>query len=217
MRSLQPSHFTDGSLPVFVFPQSLTFCADEQASHKQVLTVYNPYEFALRFKVLCTAPSRYIVVDSDGVIKPRCCIDIVIRHIDIQPGITQQDKFRLHIFEHGLQDVIGKKEIIAVLQPSRTEPKQKSKERPSTRRGTQRIGSSSVTVEQFADSGFGGQNAPSLWVIMMAVVCIIALMLPLEGDKQRSDLIPQYLHLSVNQKLLAAFILGLITMAILKT
>ena len=48
----------------------------------------------------------------------------VIRHIDIQPGITQQDKFRLHIFEHGLQDVIGKKEIIAVLQPSRTEPKQ---------------------------------------------------------------------------------------------
>ena len=43
---------------------------------------------------------------------------------------------------------------------------------------------------------------------MMAVVCIIALMLPLEGDKQHSDLIPQYLHLSVNQKLLAAFILG---------
>lgn len=52
MRSLQPSHFTDGSLPVFVFPQSLTFFADEQSSHKQVLTVYNPYDFALRFKGL---------------------------------------------------------------------------------------------------------------------------------------------------------------------
>lgn len=139
MRSLQASHFTDGNLPVFVFPQSLTFYADEQSTHKQVLTVYNPYEFTLRFKginyrlatrcmhdnlhfwglftfcneltsyiksfkkyiktavfihcifvvmlfayplcfsytlVLCTAPSRYIVVDSDGVIKPRCCIDM---------------------------------------------------------------------------------------------------------------------------------------------
>lgn len=216
MRSLQPSHFTDGSLPVFVFPQSLTFYADEQSSHKQVLTVYNPYEFALRFKVLCTAPSRYTVVDSDGVIKPRCCIDIVIRHIDVQPDITQQDKFRLHIFEHGLQKVIGKKEIMAVLQPSRTERQQKTKEQPSTRRGTRRIGGSSVTVEQFTDSGFGGQQGPSLWVIMMAVFCIIALMLPLEGDRQRSEL-PQYLLLSVNQKLLAAFILGLITMAILKT
>ena len=26
--------------------------------------------------VLCTAPSRYVVVDSDGVIKPRCYIDM---------------------------------------------------------------------------------------------------------------------------------------------
>lgn len=28
--------------------------------------------------VLCTAPSRYIVVDSDGIIKPRCCIDMYV-------------------------------------------------------------------------------------------------------------------------------------------
>ncbi|KAJ7381329.1 Motile sperm domain-containing protein 1 [Desmophyllum pertusum] len=213
MRSLQPSHFTDGSLPVFVFPQTLTFYADEQSTHKQVLTVYNPYEFALRFKVLSTAPSRYIVVDSDGVIKPRCCIDIVIRHTDIQPAITQQDKFRLHIFEHGLQKVIGKKEIMAVLQPSRTEQQQKPKEEGRSLRRSQRTRNSSVTLEHFTDSGHG-QQGPSLWVIIMAVACIIALVLPMEGDKH-SDL-PHYLLLSVNQKLLAAFILGLIVMAILK-
>lgn len=214
MRSLQPSHFTDGSLPVFVFPQSLTFYANEQSSHKQVLTVYNPYEFALRFKVLCTAPSRYTVVDSEGLIKPRCCLDIVIRHIDIQPNITQQDKFRLHIFEHGVQKVIGKKEIMAVLQPSRTEQKQKATERQSTRRGTRQIGSSNATVEQFTDPGFGSHPGPSLWVIIMAVACIIALLLPIEEEKHMD--LPHYLLLSVNQKLLAAFILGLITMALLK-
>ena len=45
-----------------------------------------------------------------------------------------------------------------------------------------------------------------MWVIIMAVVCIIALILPMEGDK-RFDL-PHYLLLSVNQKLLASFILG---------
>lgn len=214
MRSLQPSHFTDGSLPVFVFPQSLTFFANEQSSHKQVLTVYNPYDFALRFKVLCTAPSRYIVVDSEGVIKPRCCIDIVIRHIDIQPNVTQQDKFRLHIFEHGLQEVIGKKEIMAVLQPSRMDQQKKADEKHGTRRGTRQTQGNSVTVEQFTEQGFGGQPGPSLWVIITAVVCIIALVLPMEGDK-RFDL-PHYLLLSVNQKLLASYILGLITMAILK-
>lgn len=213
MRSLQASHFTDGNLPVFVFPQSLTFYADEQSTHKQVLTVYNPYEFTLRFKVLCTAPSRYIVVDSDGVIKPRCCIDIVIRHTDIQPSVRQQDKFRLHIFEHGLQEVIGKKEIMAILEPSRTQ--QQTREEGRSLKRLQRTGNSSVITENMATSGIADQQGPSLWVIIMAAVCIIALMLPLESGNQ-SDL-PHYLLLSVNQKLLAAFILGLITMAILRT
>jgi len=55
-------------------------------------------------------------------------------------------------------------------------------------------------------TGIADQQGPSLWVIVMAVVCIIALMLPLESEEQ-SDL-PHYLLLSVNQKLLAAFILG---------
>lgn len=40
----------EGNLPVFVFPTELVFYADEQSSHKQVLTLYNPYEFALKFK-----------------------------------------------------------------------------------------------------------------------------------------------------------------------
>lgn len=40
----------EGSLPVFVFPTELVFYGDDQTSHKQVLTLYNPYEFALKFK-----------------------------------------------------------------------------------------------------------------------------------------------------------------------
>lgn len=149
------------------------------------------------------------------IIKPRCCIDIVIRRIDIQPNVTQQDKFRLHIFEHGLQNVIGKKEIPAVLQPSRMEQQQKATQRHASKRGIQQTQGNSAIVEHFNDQGFGGHAGPSVWVIIMAVVCIIALILPMEGDK-RFDL-PHYLLLSVNQKLLASFILGLITMAVLKT
>lgn len=40
----------EGNLPVFVFPTELIFYADDQSTHKQVLTLYNPYEFALKFK-----------------------------------------------------------------------------------------------------------------------------------------------------------------------
>lgn len=37
-------------LPVFVFPSSLNFFADESSSHKQMVTVYNPYDFVVNFK-----------------------------------------------------------------------------------------------------------------------------------------------------------------------
>jgi hypothetical protein len=40
----------DESVPVFVFPESLTFVADDQSTLKQILTVYNPYKFSVQFK-----------------------------------------------------------------------------------------------------------------------------------------------------------------------
>jgi len=30
--------------------------------------------------VLCTSPKKYRVVDADGTIKPRCCIDMLVHH-----------------------------------------------------------------------------------------------------------------------------------------
>lgn len=39
----------DGRIPVFVFPHSVTFYLEDQATHKQVLTLYNPYDFPVRF------------------------------------------------------------------------------------------------------------------------------------------------------------------------
>jgi hypothetical protein len=41
---------TDGKLPLFVFPTALQFYSDDTASHQQVLTVYNPYNFTLKYK-----------------------------------------------------------------------------------------------------------------------------------------------------------------------
>jgi hypothetical protein len=40
----------DGKLPLFVFPTALQFYSDDTASHQQVLTVYNPYNFTLKYK-----------------------------------------------------------------------------------------------------------------------------------------------------------------------
>ena len=37
-------------LPVFVFPSALNFFAEESSTHKQMITVYNPYDFVVNFK-----------------------------------------------------------------------------------------------------------------------------------------------------------------------
>ena len=37
-------------LPVFVSPEELQFVGEDEASHKQILTLFNPYNFNIRFK-----------------------------------------------------------------------------------------------------------------------------------------------------------------------
>jgi len=50
--------------------------------------------------------------------------------------------------------------------------------------------------------------------IVLGLVCIVGLLLPLEGTE--GTWIPTYLHLTVNQKLLVAYTLGLVTFALFK-
>ncbi|XP_048652526.1 motile sperm domain-containing protein 1 [Marmota marmota marmota] len=201
----------EGNLPVFVFPTELIFYADDQSTHKQVLTLYNPYEFALKFKVLCTTPNKYVVVDAAGAVKPQCCVDIHIVHCGVSvassddcmadvscgplllpcimrvTGITG-----MHHHTH-LVTIICKETFVFSLLGFR------SKLRDFCL----------FTENRTVSSG------PSLLTVFLGVVCIAALMLPTLGDVE--SLVPLYLHLSVNQKLVAAYILGLITMAILRT
>uniref|UniRef100_A0A4X2LJG2 Motile sperm domain-containing protein 1 n=1 Tax=Vombatus ursinus TaxID=29139 RepID=A0A4X2LJG2_VOMUR len=120
----------EGNLPVFVFPTELIFYADDQSTHKQVLTLYNPYEFALKFKVLCTTPNKYVVVDAAGAVKPQCCVDIVIRHRDVRPcHYDVIDKFRLQVSEQSQGKALGRKEIIATLLPSAKEQRKEEEEK----------------------------------------------------------------------------------------
>lgn len=49
-------------------------------------------------------------------------------------------------------------------------------------------------------------GGPSIVVILAGLVCIVALMLPQHGES--GSRLPDYLHLSVNQKLIAAYVLG---------
>ena len=64
------SNRRDKKLPVFVFPEELQFYSNDESAHKQVLTIYNPYEFATRFQgeTVTTYEHRVLQCDVMGVI-----------------------------------------------------------------------------------------------------------------------------------------------------
>lgn len=215
---MQTTSFADGRVPVFVFPTSLTFYVDDQASHKQVLTLYNPYDFVLKFKVFSTSPRKYVVVDADGTIKPHCCIDIVIRHNALLPsnyGVT--DKFRIQMSEYGHRQVIGKKDIPSTLLAVKPDASSSGADVEHF----EQLLSPAMSHPQAHQYSIGGPRtvqggtSPNLIVVFAAIICIIALMLPTEGEDQSS--LPSYLRLSVPLKLIFAYTLGLVTMVILRT
>lgn len=44
------------ALPVFVFPSALVFTVSDPASHKQLLTLYNPYDFPIQYQGSSSLP-----------------------------------------------------------------------------------------------------------------------------------------------------------------
>ncbi|CAL1614113.1 unnamed protein product [Knipowitschia caucasica] len=205
----------EGSLPVFVFPTELVFYADDQSSHKQVLTLYNPYEFALKFKVLCTAPNKYNVVDATGAVKPQCCVDIVIRHRDVRScHFGVYDKFRLQVSEQSQRKALGRKEVTATLRPSSAHDPPTPRP-PDEERRKEHSADSEFYEQTYHAEPRPSAGGPSLLTVLLGLVCMAALMLPTLGENESS--VPLYLHLSVNKKLVAAYVLGLLTMVILRT
>lgn len=217
--SISSPNILDGKVPVFVFPVQLDFYYEDQTTHKRVVTIYNPYEFDVTFKVLCNNPKKYAVVEPEGRIMGQKCVDIVIRHVAVSPQTVETtDKFRIHMFEEGTQEILGKKDILATLHPGAPETESSSlgKETRKSLGVLSSLSSHQTAAQAEGQGGRDPQHPPNYVACLAAVVCILALFLPTEGEV--SSLLSDYpwLHLSVNQKLVFAYVLGLVTMAILR-
>jgi len=218
MSTRSETNILDGKVPVFVFPVQLDFYHEDQTTHKRVITIYNPYEFDVTFKVLCNNPKKYAVVEPEGRIFGQKCVDIVVRHVAVSPQTVQTtDKFRIHMYEEGSSEILGKKDVLATLHPGSPEGESSSLG-SSTRKALSVMPGMSQGQGAPNIPGQKGDLQPNYVACVAAIICIIALFLPTEGDAS-SSISPQdypWLHLSVNQKLVFAYVLGLVTMAILR-
>ncbi|KAK6627748.1 hypothetical protein RUM44_010227 [Polyplax serrata] len=205
----------DSLIPVFVFPHCLKFNVSDQTTKKQILTLYNPYDFPVRFQVLCSSKDRhkYTVVDPEGKIHSHCCVDIVVRHNAItNQNIGQTDKFRVQMFQYATNKLIGKKDILAQLiaeEPEKQTPEIESFQQLPPSTSGEPPAQYSITKSQTVRAG------PSNGLfISVALICVTTLLLPTAGEA--SALIPEYLKPSVNLKLVVSYVLGFVTMLLVR-
>ncbi|XP_037524422.1 motile sperm domain-containing protein 1 [Rhipicephalus sanguineus] len=195
MAAEQARHVS-GRMPVVVCPSQLDFYLDQQESHKQVLTLYNINDFSVRFQLLSNAPRRYAVAEPEGVLKPHSFTDVVVRHREALEGnVGRRDHLRIIMCEEGGR-LHGHRDVPATLRPARS-------------RGDEPLPTSSVPLEPSPGTerqlSRGAANGPSAAVVVVALACLVALLLPLEGASSSSH---PYLQLTHQQKLIAAYILG---------
>lgn len=40
----------ESKIPVFVFPNSVSFMLEDKTTHKQILSLYNPYDYTVKYR-----------------------------------------------------------------------------------------------------------------------------------------------------------------------
>lgn len=221
------------NLPIFALPQKVLMYSDDQTSHRQLVTLYNPYDFSINYKVLSNNPDNYIIHDPEGTVKAHHSLDIILRHRkpSSKECFKQDDRFRVIFYEsygekYGPE--IGTAQFKCVLLEG-------------SKSGIDHLGSKSGRVVDDGESFLPTQNAfmsnssfqrsvsggssevnldvgmkrPSFIYVSMALICIIGLSFPDHSSK--SIHLPWWLHTSENQRLVAAYILGLLTLVLFRS
>nr|ACO12552.1 Motile sperm domain-containing protein 1 [Lepeophtheirus salmonis] len=210
-----------GSMPVNVFPTSVDFHFGDPSTHKRILTLYNPSEeFSVHYKVMCTNPTFYAVVEPIGKISPQKCTDIVVRHVAVSSpqALKKVDKFRVTLaVDPSCNTPLGKRDILATLHPGVPEPESGSTSLPHGQQQRQQLISSTSNSSDKEHKIATVYHHPNYVACLAAIICLIALCLPTEGEESASNLTDNpWPILTLNQKLVFAYVLGLVTVAILR-
>ncbi|XP_044766883.1 motile sperm domain-containing protein 1-like [Coccinella septempunctata] len=202
------------SIPVFVYPHSLKFILNGRANHKQLMTLYNPFDFPIKFKISCTAPSKYTLSDPDGYIAAKSSFDIVIKHL--VPAISNcgtVDKFRVFIADSKTQKITGRQDIDTILLEYDDDGiMENQRDFHSINKASDSSKSRDISRgrDQFVNNDIN-KTMKSFVLFVTAVAMVALLMLPLKDVDEPNHLVPDYLYLSSSSKIGLAFLVGAIS------
>ncbi|GMT04747.1 hypothetical protein PENTCL1PPCAC_26921 [Pristionchus entomophagus] len=222
-------------VPVFLSTLDMEFVVSGHSPDvRKVLTLYNPYDYAINYKIFCTAPELFeikyplVVRESGmGLVSAKHLVEINIRGLSsLMPNTIH--RLRVDIMKANRKEVIGSRVVTirAVSFPSQP---------PSADQGGifHRMGGDTRRRERDGGMGRRGDNigadvrivneplaAPPVnlsLIIIISALCLLALCLPIQKEIVPSESrIPSYLHISETQRVVAAFILGVCSVLILQ-
>ncbi|KAF1748414.1 hypothetical protein GCK72_024881 [Caenorhabditis remanei] len=197
----------EDALPVFLNTTELQFRLSEKSQAK-LFTLYNPFGHPITYKILCTATRNYTVNETSGTLQAKCCQDIVVRCIQRLP-VGNVDKLKIEICKKGAPTSSGSC-VLNLLTISNNTPD--PEERFERMAQSNRM-STSTSSERGND-----RNQSNMWIcLVVGLCCAIALFCPTSGEAEsKSSSVPPILHMSSQQKLVASYILGIVSVLILR-
>ncbi|GFY41021.1 motile sperm domain-containing protein 1, partial [Trichonephila inaurata madagascariensis] len=210
-------------LPVFTTPsQQITFYADDPTTYTQHLSIINPFDFFVKFKILVSSQdcSKYTVNTSCGTIKPHHTATVTLYHTAVNPNnVNIIDKVRVVMYSTVQQARIsGKRDLSVVLLECAPKEKLHSQEvdrfqqleASSAAQGLLRQQPLPVPIVQ-------EQRSNNKIIYLVAIILgVITLAMPKEGDV--SEYFPNVLPRPTSEmKLMVSYLLGVITVLLLQS
>ncbi|KAF8384749.1 hypothetical protein PRIPAC_73891 [Pristionchus pacificus] len=220
-------------VPVFLSAMELEFVvAGDSPDGRRILTLYNPYDYPFEFKIFCTAPEHYdIKFPSGSLVKSKHLVEMTIRAMPtLMPNMVH--RIKVDIKRIGRNEVLGSRIVTlrAVAYPSSYQNTGEhgafhqmggsERRREMERGGDPRRRMDERSVNYGRDIRIEPADAQPhrmSMLILVTVLCLIALCLPIQREMEATEtVIPQFLHITHTQRVMAAFILGVCTVFILK-
>ncbi|XP_067939213.1 motile sperm domain-containing protein 1-like isoform X2 [Watersipora subatra] len=199
-----------------VSPTKLEFFVDDRKSHNTVLKVSNPTTNLLRYKLTCTASDNYMVENGEGQVKSGGCIFIRIHHLKVamfKKNQKNEDCFRMEVYKGTTR--IGKPTTIVaeLLYSKDTQPREQLPFQllPGSTKTQADPASSTASNEPIQ---VDTPKRPSLLYVYIGIVCLAVLYLPIDGETP--SFLSNYIKLENSHKLIAAYVLGMITVVLFR-
>ncbi|CAF4196234.1 unnamed protein product, partial [Rotaria sordida] len=161
---------------------------------------------------LCTASRTYSIAEPQGEIYPQHSVDIIVRLLDTSSNQNVIHKIRIQYFDRRKpQDLIGKRDITCTLL-SYNPLEQNFDDKINNSSSRIRTITTKISQQEIQDP------LVVLFLIILSTICTLILILPTISDDESSSKIylPSYLHMTTNFKVVASYILGLLTVIFIR-